>query len=116
MKYVPYSPAPTWPKGMLTRRICRSCPFSSLDDVQREVRVRRLLVAGDLDVLELGPADHALLLLDGQRVPAVHVVQVLLRGHVAAAGEPGILVADEHRLAGRGAVGVLGAVDEAEQV
>ena len=52
----------------------------------------------------------------GSASQAVEVVEVLLDDHVAAAGERRVLVADERRRLRRAALGVLGAVDEAEQV
>ena len=52
----------------------------------------------------------------GQRVPSGKIVQIFLRDHVAAAGERGILRADErgvdHRLPAR----IFRAVDEAQKV
>ena len=80
------------------------------------MRVGRLDVVRHLDVGQLGAPDHLLLLLDGQRVPRVHVVHVLLHDDVAAAGEAGIGVADQGGHPGGAADRVLGAVDEAEQV
>ena len=69
-----------------------------------------------LDVRELRAADRPLLLLDRQRIPRVEVVDVLLHDDVAAARERRVLVADQDRRRGRGALGILGAVDEPEQV
>ena len=68
------------------------------------------------DVGQLGVADDALLRFRGQRVPSVQVVEIFLHDHVAAAGERGILLADErgvdHCLTAR----VFGAVDEPQEV
>lgn len=86
------------------------------DGVERDVRVGGLHVVGQLDVLQLGTADHPLLLLDRQRVPGGEVVQVLLHDDVAAALELRVLVADHHRGERGVALRVLGAVDEAHQV
>ena len=44
---------------------------------------------------ELGAADDTLLRLRGQRVPSVKVMEIFLGDHVAAAGERGILPANE---------------------
>ena len=74
---------------MLARRICRSVPSGSVDGVQGDVRVGRLDVVRHLDVGQLGAPDRPLLVLDGQGVPGVQVVQVLLHDDVAAAGEAG---------------------------
>ena len=52
----------------------------------------------------------------GSAFQPVEIVQVFLHDHVAAAGERGILVADERGVDRRVPVRVLGAVDEAEQV
>ena len=68
------------------------------------------------DVAELGPTDDQLLLLGRQRVPRPQVVDVLLDDHVAAAGERGILVADQDGFTRGGALRILGPVDEAEHV
>ena len=57
-----------------------------------------------------------LLLLDGHCVPSLQVVQVLLHDHVAAAGERGVLLADDGGVDGCLVDGVLRAVDEAHQV
>ena len=78
--------------------------------------VRRLDVVGQLDVAELGAPDAQLLLFGGQGVPGAEVVDVLLDDDVAAAGERGILVADQDGFARGRALRVLGAVDEAEHV
>ena len=72
---------------MLSRRICRSVPSGSTMVFSATCEFGRLDVVGQLDVGELGAADHPLLLLDRQRVPGVEVVQVLLHDDVAAAGE-----------------------------
>src|SRR5262249_5627087 len=69
-----------------------------------------------LDVRQLGSADDSLLLLDRQLVPSRQVVQVLLDDDVTAAGEGGILVADDGGVGGRLPYGVLRAVDESDQV
>src|SRR6185312_5885449 len=86
------------------------------DHVQRDMRVVGLLVVVELYVLELGPADHQLLLGDRHRVPSSYVVHILLHDHVTATDEFGILVADEHGGLRERAVGILGAVDETQQV
>ena len=78
--------------------------------------IGRLDIVGELDVVEFGAADHPLLLGDRQRLPRRHVVDVLLHVHIAAAGEIGILVADFGGADRGWAVGVLGAVDETQQV
>ena len=80
------------------------------------MRVGRLDVVVHLDVGELGPPDHPLLLLDRQGIPGGHVVQVLLHDDVAPAGEGRILGPDGHRRLGCRTGRVLGPVDEAEQV
>ena len=83
------------------------------DRRQRIVRRGRLDRVVEFDIGELGAADDALLRLGRQRVPSGKVVQVFLRDHVAAAGEDGILLADQHGLDHLKAPRVLGAVDEA---
>ncbi len=50
------------------------------------------------------------------RVPGVEIVQVLLHDDVAAAGEVGIFLTDQHGCRCGRAGGILGAVDEAQQV
>ena len=80
------------------------------------MRVGRLLVVVQLDVVELRAADHPLLLGHRQRFPRRHVVDVFLHVHIAAAGEVGILVADRGGADRERAVRVLGAVDEPEQI
>ena len=72
--------------------------------------------SSSLDVLELGAPDHQFLFGHRQRLPRRHVVHVLLHVHIAAAREVGILVADLAGADSQWAVGVFGAVDEAEQV
>ena len=76
----------------------------------------RLDVVGQLDVAELGATDGGLLLLDREPVPRVEVVQVLLHDHVAPARERGVLVAHGDRRERGRTLGVLGAVDETQQV
>ena len=81
------------------------------------MRVGRLVLVGELDVVEFGAAERRLLLLDRELVPADQVVGVLLDQQVAAAGVGRVVVlGDHHRVLGVAALGVLGAVDEAEQV
>ena len=77
--------------------------------------VARLGVALQLHAVELGAAEHALLLLDGERLEGGEVVHPAHDQHVAAAGA-GLAVGDEGR--GGRLVGhrVGGAVDEAGQV
>ena len=70
----------------------------------------------ELDVGELGAADDALLRFGGQRVPRGKVVHVFLRDHIAAAGEGGILGADERGFDHRAPTRIFGAVDEAQKV
>ncbi len=86
------------------------------DGGERDMGVGRLGRVVELDVVGLGAADRAFLLVDGQMLPAGQVVQVLLHDDVAAAGEVLVLVADQHGLGGLPALRVLGAVHEAEQV
>ena len=91
---------------MLSRRMSCSLPSSSVDGGERLVRLARRVVVVELDVVDLGAADDRLLLLGRQRRPGRQIVQVLLHDDVAAAGEVGILVADERRRrAGRGRSG-----------
>ena len=78
--------------------------------------VGRLHRVVEFDVGELVAADDLFLLGDGNVVPSRHVVQVLLHDHVAAAGERGIFLADDGRFDRLLVRGVLGPVDEAEQV
>jgi hypothetical protein len=59
---------------------------------------------------------EAFLLLDGNGVPAFEVVQVFLHDHVAAAGERGVLLADDGGVDRILVDGVLRAVDEAQKV
>ena len=80
------------------------------------MRVRGLVLVGQFEVAQLGPADRQLLLLGRQGIPRAEVVDVLLDDHVAAAGERGLLVADQDRVRGCRALRVLGAVDESEHV
>lgn len=86
------------------------------DGVERDMGVGRLDVVGEFHVGELRAPDDLLLLVRRQRVPRPQVVQVLLDDHITAALEGGVLFADEHGVGGRPALGVLAAVDEAEQV
>lgn len=94
-------------------------PFVSLrvgDGVQRDMRVRWFDVVRNFDVRQFCAADDFLLFLRGQRVPGGEVVHVLLNDHIAAAREIAVLVTDEHRVGRDVTLGVLGAVDEAEEV
>ena len=80
------------------------------------MRVGGLVLVRELDVFELGPPDHELLLRDGQGLPRAHVVEVLLHVHVAAAAVGGVLVTHDR---GRERVLVLrvrGAVHETQQI
>ena len=65
---------------------------------------------------KFGSADDFLLLLDGQLVPSLQVMQVLLHDHVAPAGKCGILLADDGGVDGRLIHGILRPIDEADQV
>ncbi len=103
-------------RACCARTILSSLPSRVFDDVQCDMGIGRLHVVAEFDVVELGAADHPLLLGDRQRFPTRHVVQVLLHVHIAAAGEIGVLVADLGGADGKRSVRVLGAVDEAEQV
>ncbi|MNN31571.1 hypothetical protein D3C81_1452640 [compost metagenome] len=68
------------------------------------------------DVRQLEAADDGFLASDRLGVPALHVVQIFLDDGVAAAGEVGVLVADQGGGAGDLGHGVLRAVDEAQKV
>ncbi len=85
-------------------------------DGQRIVGAGRLDRLVELDVGKLGPADDALLRLGWKRVPCAEVVQIFLHDHVAAAGEGGILRADDGGFGHFAAAWILRAVDEPEQV
>ena len=85
-------------------------------DGQRIVRRRRLDRVVELDIGELGSADDALLRLRGQRVPGAEVVEIFLHDHVAAAGERGVLAADDRGFGRFRAARILGSVDEAQEV
>ena len=65
---------------------------------------------------KFGPTDDFLLLLDRQLVPSLQVMQVLLHDHVAAAGEGGILLADDGGVDRSLFHRILRSVDEADQV
>ena len=80
------------------------------------MRVGRFDVVRELDVAQLRATDRSLLLFDGQSVPGHEVMNILLHDDVAAAGELRILVADHDRGEGGGPLGVLGTVDEPEQI
>ena len=71
--------------------------FSVLDDGRERV-VRRGWLYGivQFDVGELRAADDSFLRLRGQRIPSVKIVEIFLHDDVAAAGERGVLFADEH--------------------
>ncbi|MBM7823702.1 hypothetical protein JOE55_002076 [Kocuria palustris] len=76
-----------------------------------------LALLGQLDVLGLGAPDRIVLLLDAQRVPRLHVVEVLLHDDVAGPRVVRIIGGvDAHPVLGRLALRILGAVDVAEQV
>ena len=107
---------PTLPNGMLKRMICRSSPSSSTIVFSATCELAGFDVVGQLDVAELGAADHSFLFLDRQRIPRLKVMNVLLNHDIAAAGELRILIANHHRVECRRAFRVLGAVDEPEQV
>lgn len=86
------------------------------DRVQRHMGVGGLDAVGELDVGELRPPDHPLLLLGAQRVPRRQIVEVLLHDDVAAAREIRVLGADQRSRPRIIAHRVLGAVDEAQQI
>ena len=70
-------------------------------------------VEGQLDVVGLGAAHHALLLFGRQGIPRLHVVQVFLHDDVAAAGKVRVFFADDGGLEGFLPFGVFGAVHKA---
>lgn len=115
MKNVPNSSAPKFPNGMFARRISRSTPFSStivlsatceLEGLtRRRVRCRRV-----------GTTDRTFLLFDRQRIPRLEIVQVLLHDHITAVGEVRVAVTDQNCGNGVVVLGVLGAVDEPQEV
>ena len=72
-------------------------------------------VVVELDAVGLRPAEHALLLRDGQRVERVEVVHPTLRDHVAPPA-PGFAVGNHRDLVRLLDGRVLGAVDEAGEV
>ncbi|MPM81198.1 hypothetical protein SDC9_128250 [bioreactor metagenome] len=78
--------------------------------------VRRLDVIGQFDVTELGAADHPFLLLDRQRIPGAHIVQILLGDQIAAAVVERVI--DDQRCGDvvDRRLGVLGAIHESEQI
>lgn len=57
-----------------------------------------------------------LLLFNRKRVPALHIVQILLDDNVAAADERGVFAADDRGFDGAYVARVLGAVDESDQI
>jgi hypothetical protein len=87
-----------------------------LDRGQNVVGIGLLLGIELLDVGQLVPADDVLLLLDGQRIPALHVMQILLDDDVAAASEGAIFIADDGGINGGLIHRIFRAVDKAEQV
>ncbi|KAG0926691.1 hypothetical protein G6F31_018300 [Rhizopus arrhizus] len=78
------------------------------------MRRGRLDVVVQFHVRQLVAANDAFLVLHGQRVPARHVVQVLLHQDVAAAGEFGVFVADHGEIDGLAPFGIFSAVDKTD--
>src|SRR5215470_17359468 len=70
----------------------------------------------ELDIIGLRPTDDALLFLGGNRSPFGEVGHVALDRDVATAGVVRVLIANDGPQHARLAVGVLRAVDEADQV
>ena len=101
---------------MLKRMICRSSPSGPVITFSARCEFGGLSSSGNSMSLSLVRPIASSCSSVGQRVPGAEVVQVLLDDHVAAAGERGILVADQHRVGGRRALRVLGPVDEPEHV
>lgn len=68
------------------------------------------------DIGEPRAADDSFLRLRGQSIPALKIVEVFLDDDIAAAGERGVLFADEHGLEHRLAPRIFRPIDEADEV
>src|SRR5215469_2377601 len=91
-------------------------PTAFFDDGEGVMGGRGLHRVSEFDVGDLGAADDFFLRFDGDLVPLIQIVKILLHDDVASTCESGIFVANKDSIGGRAAGGIFRAIHEAEEI